>query len=263
MQQQNIDSTHFMIGVYIRNEPSIFQMAYDTLHADIAVHTYTHPFMTTQTDEQVVGQLGWTMQIIYDSTDGKVPRYWRPPYGDIDTRVSAIAREVFGMTAIMWNQDTEDWQMQSTPPGTTLDAIHRDMTEWLTGPKSPGLIVLEHELTDGTVQAFIDAYPLIGQNGWTAVSQARLDNSTGIYQDGEEDDDPFNGLITPSSSSAPPSSAPTSTGPPKTSNSASATTSSSNSGLSAQSNTSGSVASFVVPSLFCFAALVGGTLALL
>jgi peptidoglycan/xylan/chitin deacetylase (PgdA/CDA1 family) len=34
------------------------------------------------------------MQIIHESTGGRIPRYWRPPYGDSDNRVRAIAKEV-------------------------------------------------------------------------------------------------------------------------------------------------------------------------
>lgn len=61
--------------------------------------------MTTLNNTQVVAELGWTMQIIHDSTGGRVPRYWRPPYGDSDNRVRAIAKEVFGLTQIMWNKE--------------------------------------------------------------------------------------------------------------------------------------------------------------
>jgi chitin deacetylase len=45
------------------------------------------------------------MELIHNSTGGRVPRFWRPPYGDTDVRVSAIAREVFGLNAILWNQE--------------------------------------------------------------------------------------------------------------------------------------------------------------
>lgn len=61
--------------------------------------------MTTLSNEDVVAQLGWTLQLIYNSTEGRLARYWRPPYGDIDARVSAIAQEVFGLTAIVWNHE--------------------------------------------------------------------------------------------------------------------------------------------------------------
>lgn len=72
---------------------------------DIAVHTYTHPYMTTLTNEQVIAELGFTMQIIHDSSGGRLPKYWRPPYGDSDNRVRAIAKEVFGLTTVIWNQE--------------------------------------------------------------------------------------------------------------------------------------------------------------
>lgn len=64
--------------------------------------------MTTLTDMQVLGELGWTSQIIFDET-GLLPAFWRPPYGDVDERVRAIAREVFGLTTVIWDQDTFDW----------------------------------------------------------------------------------------------------------------------------------------------------------
>ena len=61
--------------------------------------------MTTLSNEDVVAQLGWTMEIIHNSTGGRIPRFWRPPYGDSDIRVSAIAREVFGLKTVIWNQE--------------------------------------------------------------------------------------------------------------------------------------------------------------
>lgn len=71
---------------------------------DLAVHTWSHPYMTTQSNNEVLAQLGWTAELIHNSTGGKLPKYWRPPYGDSDMRTTAIAREVFGMTALHWNQ---------------------------------------------------------------------------------------------------------------------------------------------------------------
>jgi peptidoglycan/xylan/chitin deacetylase (PgdA/CDA1 family) len=78
--------------------------ASEELGDDIGVHTWSHQFMTTFTNEQVVAELGWTLQIIHDSTGGRVPChcYWRPPdNGDVDNRVRAIASEVFGLTSVV------------------------------------------------------------------------------------------------------------------------------------------------------------------
>ena len=63
------------------------------------------------------------------------------------------------------------------------------MTKWLNGPKSPGLMILEHELDDDTVQAFEDAYPLMVQTGWQIESAARI-NSTSVYLNSEDNNSP-------------------------------------------------------------------------
>jgi len=43
------------------------------------------------------------MQIIHESTGGRVPRYWRPPYGDSDNRVRAIAKEVRSLSYFIYS----------------------------------------------------------------------------------------------------------------------------------------------------------------
>jgi peptidoglycan/xylan/chitin deacetylase (PgdA/CDA1 family) len=101
----NVKATHFFIGVNIIDNPQTFLTAFNVNQDDIAVHTWTHPHMTTLSSEDVVAQLAWSMELIHNSTGGRVPRFWRPPYGDTDARVSAIAKEVLGLTTIVWNKE--------------------------------------------------------------------------------------------------------------------------------------------------------------
>jgi len=137
--------------------------------------------MTTMTDRQVLGEIGWTMQIIYDLT-GLVPAFWRPPYGDVDNRVRAITRHVFGLKTVMWSTDPNDWCLsdQSSPgsdctPGSGPQNIHqliRDLKHRIhhgvSGSRFPkhGIISLEHELSFRTVKSFIKTYPLAKSLGW-------------------------------------------------------------------------------------------------
>ncbi|KAH8118696.1 glycoside hydrolase/deacetylase [Phellopilus nigrolimitatus] len=264
LQQQNQKATHYMIGVNVLNNWQEFLVASEKLGDDIAVHTYTHPYMTTQTNQELLAQFGWTIQIIYDSTNGKLPRFWRPPYGDIDQRVSAIAREVFGMSAILWNQDTEDWSMASG--GTTPEKIQASMQQWLSGPKSPGLIILEHELTNDTVAAFKTAWPLVAQNNWKPVSQAEMNASMPVYQDGQEDDAVFNSFIkTDATTSAAPGSTSSSTASSAANKAPSSTTGSSASASGTAASRQGAVSgasAFARPSLAVFGLLVASALML-
>ncbi|KAF8910686.1 hypothetical protein CPB85DRAFT_1253239 [Mucidula mucida] len=168
LTEQDETATHFLIGINILNNPTEFS-AILAQGGDIAV-------------TQVVAQLGWTMEIIHNSTGGRVPKFWRPPYGDSDNRVRALQRS------------TEDWSMATN--GTTMQAINASMTQWLTGPKSPGLIILEHELTDDTVQAFMDAFPVMKSNGWETKSVALL-SADSAYQNSDGTGD--SSTVTPDS----------------------------------------------------------------
>ncbi|KAI6145063.1 carbohydrate esterase family 4 protein [Pisolithus tinctorius] len=130
-------ATHFYIGINILQYPDCFEMAWDN-EDDIAVHT--------------------------------------PPYGDSDMRVRAIANEVLGLTAMIWNKDLSD-----PVPITSMDNIATQMHTWLTGPKKPGLIILEHEISNQSVQAFIDAWDLVVSNGWKTTSVAQMGGAS-TYQ---------------------------------------------------------------------------------
>ncbi|KAJ7128367.1 hypothetical protein C8R44DRAFT_909448 [Mycena epipterygia] len=192
LQANNQSATHFMIGSNIIWYPTEFQKAF-AQGDDIAVHTWTHPHMTTQTNLQVVAELGWTMELIHNSTGGRVPKFWRPPYGDSDVRTRAIAKEVFGLTTIIWNHDTADWTL-TVAGGTTPAAINASMTQWLTGSKSPGLIMLEHELSDQSVDAFKAGYPVMQQNKWNLESLARLMGNGSAYINAASDTSPVNAV---------------------------------------------------------------------
>ena len=113
---------------------------------------------------------------------------------------------------------TNDWTMASG--GTTLQKINTSMTQWLSGPKSPGLIILEHELDNNTVQAFEDAYPLMVSSGWNMQSTAQI-NGSSVYLNSQDSDspvEPVNGVLVqqsytiPSSSSSSGPATPSSTG---------------------------------------------------
>lgn len=82
----------------------------------LSVHTWSHPALTTLTNEEIVVELGWTREVIKAIT-GVSPNTMRPPYGDIDDRVRAICQQM-DLTPIIWTAnpdgstyDTEDWQI--------------------------------------------------------------------------------------------------------------------------------------------------------
>ncbi|KAA1080083.1 hypothetical protein PGTUg99_006488 [Puccinia graminis f. sp. tritici] len=171
LKSVNQTATHFMIGSRIQQSPDAFAVALKQ-GGHIAVHTWSHPLMTTLSDTAVLGELGWTLQIIFDLSGGRLPAFWRPPC-DVDNRVRAIAKNVFGLQTVIWNQDTNDWCL--TPHNTNTcgaegpsneAALDLEMTRFVNMPKNPGLIILEHELTIHSVRGFTHAWPAIQKAGW-------------------------------------------------------------------------------------------------
>jgi peptidoglycan/xylan/chitin deacetylase (PgdA/CDA1 family) len=123
LRKNQVRATHFFIGMNIIYNPTEFNLAFQTNQDDIAVHTWTHPYMTTLSNNDVVAQLGWTLQLIYNSAGGRLARYWRPPYGDTDLRVTSIAQEVFGLTTVIWNHEYVLYHFvaSSTNPASALE----------------------------------------------------------------------------------------------------------------------------------------------
>lgn len=178
LEERNLSVTHFYIGGNILYNVDTFDRAVrDGGH--IALHTWSHPYMTTLTNEQVVAELGWTSQIVADLSGGRVPAYWRPPYGDVDNRVRTIAMEVFGLKTVPWSSghDTQDWQIGSSDE-FTVDSVVNTVRGWLQDPEKKGFIALEHESSQAEVDVFKQIYPIMMENNWKLVNVAETDRKS-------------------------------------------------------------------------------------
>ncbi|KAI8887549.1 carbohydrate esterase family 4 protein [Backusella circina FSU 941] len=144
----------FYIGSNVIAAPAAAQRALSNGHT-ICVHTWSHPAMTSQTNDQVVAELYWTLKAIKEVT-GITPKCWRPPYGDVDDRVRAIAWQM-GLTTVIWDEDTNDWNMPGDGGGNlSPDTVDGYFEGWIDARKNgtdnqSGHIVLEHELNNSTV----------------------------------------------------------------------------------------------------------------
>ncbi|KAK0545683.1 hypothetical protein OC846_005569 [Tilletia horrida] len=187
LQQQNKAATFFLIGSNIAGNPDVIKQAAQMGVAHFNVHTWSHTVQTTLSNEDIVAELGWTMQIIYDLT-GKIPRYWRPPQGDADKRVRAVAEEVFGLYAVMWDEECNDWCITEsggiapgcdTAPGNSIASVQKAIDQATQKSKSPGVILLEHDLTTYSIKAFEEhSWTGIQKNGWNAMSVGDFPGNT-------------------------------------------------------------------------------------
>lgn len=159
LKQKNLKATLFYIGTNVATWPYQAQRAITDGH-DICVHTWSHRYMTTLTNEQVFAELFYTARVIKAVT-GVTPTCWRPPFGDVDDRVRAIAAGL-GLTTIIWNQDTNDWDIQ--PYGTSSpNKISSNYDKIVQKGGQESVIVLSHELYNETMQMFINKQPEISK----------------------------------------------------------------------------------------------------
>lgn len=146
-----------MVGSRAISRPQILQAEYMGGH-QLSVHTWSHPTLTTLTNEQIIAELGWTKKAIKDIT-GVTPNTMRPPYGDIDDRVRAISMAM-GLTPIIWtsanggNFDTNDWHI---PSGLSAAEVLNSFDTILDTASTlqTGFIVLAHDLYQQTVDLAI------------------------------------------------------------------------------------------------------------
>lgn len=162
LQQQNLKATMFYIGSNVMNNPLQAQRGLADGH-DICVHTWSHRYTTTLSDESVFAELYYTMRIIKDVL-GVTPQCWRPPFGDVDDRVRAIANGL-GLRTILWDQDTDDWDIAPGGASSTqkIDANYNKIITLPSKGKTGkhGVVVLTHEVNKHTMDEFMRQYPKV------------------------------------------------------------------------------------------------------
>ncbi|GAN03916.1 chitin deacetylase [Mucor ambiguus] len=174
LDKVNVKATFFMVGGQVVQYPDYALRAYKSGH-ELAMHTWSHNYMTTLTNEQIVAELKWNELVIKEVT-GVAPRYFRPPYGDIDNRVRDVAAAL-GFAPIIWNHDTNDWAYASNPKVFKESWIDGNVTKWANAAKSAtvGGISLEHDLYTQTVDAAIRILPIL-QKEYELVPAGKCNN---------------------------------------------------------------------------------------
>ena len=163
LKDHKLRATMFFIGANVFDNPLQAQRALADGH-DVCVHTWSHHYMTTLSDEQVFAELYYTIRIIKDVM-GVTTQCWRPPFGDVDDRVRAIAAGL-GLRTVLWSNDTDDWNI--TPDGNAatsqIDANYESIASKAAKQTADGVIVLSHELINNTMGEFMKKYSKLEKN---------------------------------------------------------------------------------------------------
>ncbi|TIB15518.1 hypothetical protein E3P92_01649 [Wallemia ichthyophaga] len=166
LAEQEITSTFFIVGSRALSRPDMLR-AELVLGHQLSVHTWSHPHLTTLSNEELVAELGWTKKVIHEVT-GLTPNTMRPPYGDIDNRVREVCRQM-NLTPIIWTTaqvdgqeltfDTNDWKIASGDVTTNKSYETFEKILDSSDEMDHGFIVLQHDLYQQAVELAV-AYVL-------------------------------------------------------------------------------------------------------
>ena len=106
LDKYGVKCTFFFTGYFERVFPESAAKIVAHGH-EIGNHTTTHRKMTSWKVLQQISQLVTPVQEI-QALLGVTPRLYRPPYGDHDQSLTALARGE-GMEVVMWSMDSHDW----------------------------------------------------------------------------------------------------------------------------------------------------------
>ncbi|MFI9831635.1 polysaccharide deacetylase family protein [Streptomyces sp. NPDC051913] len=139
LTQNGLRATMFNQGQYAAANPSLVK-AQVSAGMWVANHSYTHPHLTTLGQAQIDSEISRTQAAIA-AAGGGAPTLFRPPYGETNATVKAVEAK-YGLTEILWNVDSQDWN------GASTDAIVA-----AAGRLTDGQVILMHDWPANTLAA--------------------------------------------------------------------------------------------------------------
>lgn len=161
LEKNNIKSTFFLVGDWVRSYPDDVKMIADAGH-DIGNHSDTHPYLTELDGDGIKNEID-KCNIEIEKLTGKRPTLFRPPYGDYNNSVVDTVRGM-EMYCIQWSIDSLDWQDPS------CDEIVQNVKSKL----APGAIILMHNGAKNTPEALPLVIDCIRSQGYEIVPISQL-----------------------------------------------------------------------------------------
>jgi peptidoglycan/xylan/chitin deacetylase (PgdA/CDA1 family) len=106
----DVRATFFMLGSHADAEPALVRRIVAAGHL-VGNHSWSHPNLAVTGSDRVQEELARTSQTL-EGIVGAPIRYFRPPFGARRPEVLRVAKWM-GMTPVMWNAMTSDWEEPS------------------------------------------------------------------------------------------------------------------------------------------------------
>ena len=163
--REKTPATLFLSGRWVEKNPEKVKHLAGQPQFEIANHAFWHPHLLEKDDERIFRELKRTQAIIKKLT-GNTPRYFRPPYGEVDDRVATIAKTA-GLTTIQYDIASGD-----PDAGLSPQRIVRSVLRDAKG----GSIIVFHMNRKGvhTAEILPDIIAGLRKKGFTLVTVGEL-----------------------------------------------------------------------------------------
>ncbi|MDO5009684.1 MAG: polysaccharide deacetylase family protein [Intestinibacter bartlettii] len=164
LKKYNAKATFFVVGKHVKWYPDSVIRASKEGH-EIANHTFTHPDISTLSEDQLKTEIKNCEDIIIEKT-GKKPTLFRPPFGNYNEKCLKELSEDLGYSVVLWSGvDAKDWR--NPPPSQIADKIINNVKQ--------GDIILLHDYgTENTIIALDTILSTLTQKGYKFVTVSEL-----------------------------------------------------------------------------------------
>ncbi len=164
LKEHQVKATFFMLGTKVTDKYANELQRMSAEGHELGNHSFDHPDLTKQSADYVQFQINETNNRI-ETLAGSKPTVMRPPYGATNQHV----QELVGLPLVFWNVDTLDWKTKDV--AETVKVLTTEITD--------GDIILLHDIHGTTVDAVIQALPILKEQGFQLVTVSELAEARG------------------------------------------------------------------------------------
>lgn len=162
LRNHGAHGTFFVVGESVNRNSGILSRAVSEGN-EIGVHTWSHIKMTGSSSERINSEVSRSIDAITAAT-GQAPRLIRPPYGAVNASIVNSMFENYGLTSVLWDVDTRDWQH----PGVDV------VVSRAVGNARSGSIILVHDIHASTLAALEGIVTGLQARGFKLVTVSEL-----------------------------------------------------------------------------------------
>jgi peptidoglycan/xylan/chitin deacetylase (PgdA/CDA1 family) len=165
LREAKVPATLFISGHWAESHPDETKELAKDLLFELGNHSYVHPHMTRVSEARQRKELEHTQEILTSLT-GETPRFFRPPYGEVNAALARVAASE-GLRTIQFDVASGD-------PDKSFTKVR--LTKWVLHEVKPGSIVVMHMNGNGwhTAEALPDIIKGLRERGFVLSKVSEL-----------------------------------------------------------------------------------------